>query len=81
MTDHPLYRMWRDRLDAEVARDNAQAARKAVREAERAEWYEAWRAYKARLTELRLPSPRPRWWNLWGWLRWLLRLHAPGRPN
>ncbi len=81
MNDHPQFRMWKDRLDAEMARQEEWSARRASRERARAGWYEAWRAYKARATELYEPIPKPRWWNLPGWARWLLRLHAPGRPN
>jgi len=76
--EHPLLRMWRDRLDAEIAEQQAWAARQAAREARRAGWDEAWRSYKARLLERRNPAALPRWWNLTGWLRWLLQLHAPG---
>ena len=77
--EHPMFRMWQDRLDAEKAQEQVRAALRATREAERAAWYEAWRAYKARLTETRDPARNPRWWDLVGWVRWLLRLHAPGR--
>jgi hypothetical protein len=81
MTEHPLLRMWRDRLDAELAQEQARAARRAAREAEHAGWHEAWRSYKARLTETRETVPLPRWWDMPGWVRFLLRLHAPGRPD
>jgi hypothetical protein len=81
MNEHPLLRMWRDRLDAEVAQEQARAARLAAREAEHAGWHEAWRSYKARLTETRETVPLPRWWDMPGWVRFLLRLHAPGRPD
>ncbi|HEY3013400.1 MAG TPA: hypothetical protein VGJ36_11670 [Gemmatimonadales bacterium] len=81
MTDHPLYRMWKDRLDADLAAGEARARRRAAREAELADWHEAWRTYKARRTELGEPVPTPRWWDVLGWIRWVLRLHAPGRPN
>ena len=52
MNDHPQFRMWKDRLDAEMARQEEWSARRASRERARAGWYEAWRAYKARATEL-----------------------------
>jgi hypothetical protein len=81
MNEHPLFRMWKERLDAELAREKQRTARRVAREAERAGWYEAWALYKRRHTEIRTPLVLPRWWNLLGWLRWLLRLHAPGRPN
>jgi hypothetical protein len=79
--DHPQYRMWKDRLDNEAAQDRVRMARRAAREAELAGWYEAWHRYKARLTEAREPLPRPGRWDLWGWVRWLMHLHAPGRPD
>jgi hypothetical protein len=81
MTEHPLYRMWMDRRDAEVAQEQARAARRAIREAEHAGWHEAWRTYKAHLTGAWQPEAMPRWWNILGWVRWLMRLHSPGRPN
>jgi hypothetical protein len=68
--------MWRDRLDAELAAAEARAARRAAREAERAEWYVAWRAYKARLTEVRAAVPNPRWYDLAGWIRLLIQLRT-----
>jgi hypothetical protein len=74
--EHPLYRMWRDRLDAEVSASEARAARRAAREAERAEWYEAWHTYKARLGEIRERIPNPRWYDLAGWVRLLIRLRV-----
>ena len=79
--ESPLLRMWRDRLEQETAREDARAARRAVREAEHASWHEAWRSYKARRAAAANPSPLPRWWNLPGWVLWLVRLHSPGRPN
>ena len=72
---------WRQRLDAELAAERAWVARRVAREAEQAAWDEAWHSYKARLREGRNRTPWPRWWNLTGWVMWLLRLHAPGRPN
>src|SRR5688572_29729664 len=78
---HPLYQMWKDRLDTELIREQARADRRAVRARELAAWHEAWRAYKARSAAEYVPLPKPRWWNLLGWARWILRLHAPGRPN
>jgi hypothetical protein len=73
--------MWKERLDAELAQQAAWAAHLAERERKQAGWHEAWRSYRGRLNALRSPAPRPRWWNLIGWIRWLFRLHAPGRPN
>jgi hypothetical protein len=73
--------MWRDRLDAELAQQTAHAARRAVREAERKEWYAAWHEYKKRYTMEYRGRARPRWWNVPGWFLYLLRLHSPGRPN
>lgn len=81
MDDHPQYRMWKDRLDNEQALENARSARRAVREQARAEWQATWLSYKARRTLATLALPLPRWWNLVGWVRWLLRLHAAGRPG
>ncbi|HET6837604.1 MAG TPA: hypothetical protein VFH24_06140 [Gemmatimonadales bacterium] len=81
MTEHPFYLMWKERLDAELAQEAVRAQRRAERERERTEWYVAWRSYKGRLTEVRAPQRRPPWWNLIGWLLWLIRLHSPGRPN
>jgi hypothetical protein len=81
VTEHPLLRMWKDRLEAEMARDRELAAQRVTREMERAAWYVAWRAYKAHATEAREHVPNPRWWDLLGWVRWLVRLHAPGRPG
>lgn len=81
MNEHPLFRMWKDRLDAETVRNQARAAQRATRLAERAAWYAAWRAYKAHATEVQEAVPMPRWWDLLGWALWLLRLHSPGRPN
>ncbi|HEY8196284.1 MAG TPA: hypothetical protein VIG04_04865 [Gemmatimonadales bacterium] len=78
---HPLYQMWKDRLDTELVREQARADRRAVRARELAAWHEAWRAYKARGSAEYVPLPKPRWWNLLGWVLWILRLHSPGRPN
>jgi NAD-dependent DNA ligase len=78
---HPLYQMWKDRLDAELVREQARADRRAVRARELAAWHEAWRTYKARATAEYVALPKPRWWNLLGWARWILRLHASGRPG
>ncbi len=80
-SEHPLFRMWRDRLDAELEQEAARTARRAVRRAEWKEWYAAWHTYKEhRTTDVR-PTARPRWWNVPGWLLYLMRLHSPGRPN
>jgi hypothetical protein len=79
--EHPLFRMWRDRLDAELAQEAAWTARRVHREAEWKEWYAAWHTYKERLTAEVSPRARPQWWNLPGWLLYLVRLHSPGRPN
>ena len=81
MDEHPLFRMWKDRLEEEEARLQLRAARMAEREAERAGWYAAWHSYKARLNVAPVRRSLPRWWNLPGWVMWLLRLHAAGRPN
>ena len=81
MDEHPLYTMWKERLDLDRAQEAVRAARQAQREQDRLAWYEAWHSYKARLTEARQPERLPRWWNLVGWLLWLLRLHSPGRLN
>jgi hypothetical protein len=81
MSETPLCRMWQDRLAAEVAQEQLRSARRAARDAELASWHEAWLAYKASHGEKRPPSALPRWWQLVGWARWLLRLHAPGRPD
>ena len=81
MNEHPLFRMWKDRLDEEDSRARAPAARRAEREAEEAGWYAAWVAYKGRGSRAWEPAVRPNWWNVVGWALWLLRLHAPGRPN
>ena len=79
--EHPQYRMWKDRLDAEREVKATQLARRATRELSRAEWHAAWVSYKARIAAATVALPLPRWWNVFGWFRWLLRLHAPGRPG
>ena len=79
--EHPLCRMWRERLNEEVGRQQARAARRAEREAEHASWSAAWEEYKALGAIRVIPKPLPRWWNATGWLMWLLRLHAAGRPT
>jgi hypothetical protein len=81
MEEHPLLRMWQDRLDAEAAQEQARAARRALREAERGAWHAAWEAYKRRNLEIAPELVLPRWWNVAGWALYLLRLHAPGRPR
>jgi hypothetical protein len=48
MNETPLFRMWQDPLESEVAPEQVRSARRA---------------------------------ELLGWARWLLRLHAPGRPD
>lgn len=73
--------MWKDRLDEERTRELVRAARRAERQAEEASWYTAWVAYKERANRALEPGARPSWWNVVGWARWLLRLHAPGRPD
>jgi hypothetical protein len=80
LDEHPLYRMWKARLDLDVERELARAARLAEREAERADWYAAWHSYKERSGK-KGRSRKPAWWNLPGWFVWLMRLHAAGRPN
>lgn len=79
--EHPQYRMWKDRLDAEREVLAVQLARSAARELSRAEWHAAWASYKAQVAAARVSRPLPRWWNVFGWLRWLFRLHAPGRSG
>lgn len=81
MDQHPQYKMWHDRWESEQSVERARVDQRARRELERASWYEAWHSYKARRGYLGVHYPLPRWWNLIGWVRWLLRLHAPGRPN
>jgi hypothetical protein len=78
--EHPLYRMWKTRFDEEVEGSQALAARRAEREAERADWYAAWYSYKERSSKAGLQR-NPKWWNLAGWFMWMMRLHAAGRPN
>lgn len=79
--EHPQFRMWRDRLDAEMAEQAARTARRAFRETEREQWYAAWHQYKKHHAMGSNPVVRPRWWNVPGWLLYLMRLHAPGRPG
>ena len=79
--EHPFYLMWKERLDAELAREALRAQHQAERERDRAEWHVAWRYYKARFNETRAPQPRPRWWNLIGWVLWLMRQYSPERPH
>lgn len=81
MDEHPLFRMWKDRFDQEAAHANTLAARRAEREAERVVWYAAWEEYKAHAGWISTQARVPRWWNIPGWVLWLLRLHAPGRSN
>jgi hypothetical protein len=78
--EHPLYRMWKARLDQDTEREQMLAARRAEREAERAAWYAAWHSYKARSSAAG-QRRRPKWWNLPGWFMWLMRLHAAGQPD
>ena len=80
MDEHPLYRMWKTRLDEEIEPGQALAARRAERDAERASWYAAWYSYKERSGKV-VGLRKPRWWNLPGWFMWLMRLHAAGRPD
>ena len=81
MNEHPLLRMWTDRLEVERAQEQARAARRAAREAEHANWEAAWRTYKSRVAQRLDRVTSTRWWDVLGWARWLLRLHAPGRPD
>ena len=81
MDEHPQYRMWKDLLDGEQQADAIRRVRSAARELSRAEWQAAWASYKARVAAATVALPFPRWWNLFGWVRWLFRLHAPGRPG
>ena len=78
MDEHPRYRMWKDRLDDERQAEAIRLARTKARELSRAEWQAAWLSYKTRIAGNK-SLPLPAWWNLFGWVRWLLRLHAPGR--
>jgi hypothetical protein len=48
MDEDPQYRMWKDRLDNELALEEARAARRATRELAQTSWHEAWAGYKAR---------------------------------
>jgi hypothetical protein len=73
--------MWKARLDGEQAIERARVERRAARETGRENWYAAWATYKARRYDMAAQQPRPRWWNVFGWVLWLLRLHAPGRPG
>jgi hypothetical protein len=79
--EHPRYRMWKDRLDEETARQAALVVIRAEREKERAAWYVTWQEYKAHSSLGVTRVPGPRWWNVRGWVLWLLRLHSPGRPG
>lgn len=81
MDQTPLYLMWKDRLESEHALERARAERRAARELTRADWHVAWLSYKARRGDTGVPIPLPRWWNIVGWVRWLMKLHAPGRPG
>lgn len=81
MDEHPHYRMWKDRLDVEQETDAIRRARSVARELSRAEWHAAWASYKARIAAATVALPLPRWWNVVGWVRWLFRLHAPGRSG
>jgi hypothetical protein len=76
-----MWRMWKDRLDAGAVQEQARTVRKATREAEHANWLLAWLSYKGKLTEKRALVVLPRWCNLVGWVRHLLRLHAPGHHH
>jgi hypothetical protein len=79
--EHPQYRMWKDRLDGERQADAVRRARSSARELSLAEWRAAWASYKGRAAAAAVARPVPRWWNLFGWMRWLLHLHTPGRPG
>jgi hypothetical protein len=81
LDEHPLWRMWHDRLQQELEQQSARDARRADRVAVRVGWYVAWEQYKARVHTDERAERRPRWWNVPGWLLWLLRLHAPGGPH
>jgi hypothetical protein len=78
--EHPLYRMWKARLDQDIEREQMLAARRAEREVERATWYAAWHSYKERSGQA-VRARKPQWWNVPGWFMWLMRLHAAGRPD
>jgi hypothetical protein len=73
--------MWKERLDIERAAEQAMADRRAGRQLVWAGWHEAWATYKARRQDPSAKLPLPRWWNIPGWIRWLMKLHAPGRPG
>jgi hypothetical protein len=73
--------MWKDRLDIERAAERAMAERREARRLAWAGWHEAWTSYKARGENPSAKLPLPRWWNIRGWIRWLMKLHAPGRPG
>jgi len=79
--EHPQFRMWKDRLDREIEVKHARTARRAEREAEQTAWYIAWQGYKMHTRAAVIRVPLPRWWNVPGWVLWLLRLHTAGRPN
>jgi hypothetical protein len=78
---HPQYRMWKDRLETEQGVERARAELRAARELASADWHIAWASYKARRDHKGALIPLPRWWNILGWVRWLMKLHAPGRPG
>jgi len=71
MADHPLYAMWRDRYEAELAAERERAARRAAREDQHEEWQRAWHEYKAHWGQ-GLRGRLPAWWNLRAWVRLLL---------
>ena len=79
--EHPQYRMWKDRLETEREIQAIQLARRAARELSRSKWQATWVRYKAQIAAASVALPLPRWWNVFGWFRWLLRLHAPGRSG
>jgi hypothetical protein len=72
--EHPQYTMWKMRYEAELAVAREHAARRAERDAARAEWDEVWPGYEGRWREglVRIGFRRPRWWEMRAWLRLLL---------
>jgi len=62
VVDHPLYTMWKQMQDIEVATERARANLRAVREQEQAEWRQAWDTYRRHWREgRRSPPARSRW--------------------
>jgi hypothetical protein len=70
--------MWKARQEAEQAAEQRLADRRATREAEQADWGEAWHEYKALWGEGYV-GRLPRWWHLRAWLRILFGKSRPHR--